>query len=534
MNNIIPSYSQTQLDLINTEGYRSLADVFAFATATYHDRIAFNCHGDELSFAEINTKSAALGAYLINELGLAPGDRVAIQMPNITAYPIAAWAALRTGLIIVNTNPLYTARELVHQFNDSGAKALVIADKLAESTASILDQTSIEHVVVVGETANPSFHCFDQGLAIGAEQVMPEAELSMNSTAVLQYTGGTTGLSKGALLTHGNLFAAMNITRDMFPLVDDKQEIVIAPMPIYHIYGYLMSVIATFLNGGLSALIPNPRDIGSMIGEMKRYSATGLAGVNTLFQGLMAHPEFEEVDFSRYSSIIAGGTALIKEISDEWTARTGTQIFEGYGLSETASALTVNAPGKQKLGTVGQSVDHSEVKVINEAGDALAQGESGEICVRGPHVMVGYWNRPEATAEVLDSDGWFRTGDIGFVDEEGFIKIVDRLKDMIIVSGFNVYPNEVEAVVYGHPEVVECAAVGVPDENTGEAIRLYVVTKDSTLDASALQTFCRESLTAYKIPKQICFEDDLPKSNVGKILRRELRDRARAEVSGEA
>ncbi len=524
-----PDYSticKSRLETLNTEGYKSLLDHFAHATQEFSDRTAFATGDDSITFADINRRSRNLASYLSNHLKLAAGSRIAIQMPNHYHYAIATWAVLRAGMVIVNTNPLYTARELKHQFNDSGAVALIVADSLAESTSQVIDETGIKHVIIDRPCgANTAMQDAEK---IGADYRFEDFIANMDTLAALQYTGGTTGLSKGAMLTHGNFFAAMTITREVFPVQDDDQEIVIAPMPVYHIYGFLMSMISTFLNGGMSALIPNPRNIDSVLAEMLRYRGSGLAGVNTLFQGMMAHPEFENVDFSRYVSVIAGGTALIKEISDEWRSKTGIDIQEGYGLSETASALTVNAPGARKLGSVGKILRSLDVVLLDADGNEVEKGQPGEISVRGPIVMQGYWNKADATREAITADGFFRTGDIGTVDDDGFITIVDRVKDMIIVSGFNVYPNEVESVVYGHPSVVECAAVGIKSDTTGEAIKLYVVSKDPALTTDDLISFCRQELTGYKVPKDIEFRSDLPKSNVGKILRRSLRDEANA------
>ncbi len=514
-------FAQSQLDQLNDQQFTSLIDMFDHCITGHADAVAFSSGDKHVTFAQIERASRHLAAYLVSHLKLQQGDRVAIQLPNVYEYAIATWACIRSGLVIVNTNPMYTPRELTHQFNDSQAAALIVSHQLADSTLKVLPDTAIKHVIT--DQPVSGLTSLKDATDTGEMFSFTPAQCTMNSIAVLQYTGGTTGLSKGAVLTHANLFAAQASTRAIFPVLDDLQEIVIAPMPVYHIYGFLMSMIGTFLSGGRSVLIANPRNIQSIIDEMLRYSATGLAGVNTLFQGLMAHPSFGEIDFSRYVSVIAGGTALIKEIADEWHERTGNDIQEGYGLSETASALTVNAPGHRKLGTVGKVLDCLQVRVIDSQGKVLPEGSTGEITVRGPVVMQGYWQRADATADAIDADGYFKTGDIGFVDAEGFLKIVDRVKDMIIVSGFNVYPNEIEAVVYGHPAVTECAAIGVNSDQTGEAIKLFVVSQDKSLTSEQLIDFCREQLTAYKVPKQIVFKNDLPKSAVGKILRRELR-----------
>ncbi len=529
------SYANEQLALLNVNDYKSLIDCFEESCAKYADRRAYSCLGHELSFAELEEHSRDFAAYLTHGCGLSRGDRVAIQLPNICQYPIVAWGVLRAGMVIVNTNPLYTLRELEHQFNDSGAKAIVVLADLLPSTEKVVANTGIEKVIVThGQdlvSPNPlPAHALENVSSLmdvlleGKSMAAPDVESSMADTAVLQYTGGTTGVSKGAVLSQGNLFSSYKLGRNFFGYEVEEGEVVIAPMPLYHVYGFTMSVISTCLGGGLSVLIPNPRDLDSLIDEMKTHRAHGFAGVNTLFQGMMMHPEFDQIDFSELNGAIAGGTALIKEIGEEWYERTGTQICEGYGLSETAAALTCNSIDHRQLGTVGMAFDNMEVKVINEAGDTLAIGEEGELLVRGPQVMQGYWQRPEATDEALDEDGWFRTGDVVIIQEDSYIRIVDRLKDMIIVSGFNVYPNEVEAVIYAHPDVVECAAVGIKDNKTGEAIKLFVVSSNPDLSAADLQAFCGDKLTRYKIPKSIEFKEDLPKSNVGKILRRELRN----------
>jgi len=399
----------------------------------------------------------------------------------------------------------------------------------------VVPKTGIERVIVTNifdlmeaqpapDSALPELISLPEALAQGADCELPDPTTGLNDIAMLQYTGGTTGLAKGAVLTHGNILASSRQSGAIVELDPLQPDIVIAPMPLYHIYGFTMNIVGTFCAGGHSVLIPDPRDIGSMIATMKAYPFTALAGVNTLFVGLMQHPEFDAIDFSHVKGVIAGGAALVEEIASEWKQRTGSDIYEGYGLSETASALTCNSEEHRQLGTVGQPMPWMEVKIVNDKGESLGTGGEGELLVRGPQVMHGYWQRPEATDEALDENGWFRTGDIAVMQDDGFIRICDRLKDMILVSGFNVYPNEIEAVVYTHPDVVECAAVGVADDKSGEAVKLYVVSSNPALDQETLRGFCREQLTAYKIPRFVEFCKDLPKSNVGKILRRELRD----------
>ena len=372
---------------------------------------------------------------------------------------------------------------------------------------------------------NPDFIAFNQALIDGADKELPKLEMQMSDIAILQYTGGTTGPSKGAMLSHGNLYSSMRLSRKSVVLAPpDHPEIVIAPLPLYHIFCFTASITSSFLNGGTSVLIPDPREMDSLIDVMKSFPFTAMISVNTLLAGMMAHPEFDEVDFSHVKGTIVGGTALVKEIGQEWTERTGTQIFEGYGLSETSATSTCNRPEASELGTVGLPMLHTQIKTMNEEGEICATGEAGEVCIRGPQVMIGYWQNDQATAGDIDEEGWFRSGDIGVIQENGMLKIVDRIKDMIIVSGFNVYPNEVEEVIYGHPDIVECAAIGVPNEQTGEAIKLFVVSKNPDLSAEDIIAFSRNELTAYKVPRQIEFADDLPKSPAGKILRRELRE----------
>jgi long-chain acyl-CoA synthetase len=539
-------FARQKLAELNTENYTSLINNFDFACKKYADKVAFSCIGQEITYADIDKHSRNFASYLLNEAGLEKGDRIAIQLPNLIQYPIVAWGILRANLTIVNTNPMYTERELIHQFNDSGAKVLVVMADLLPVVEKVLPQTGISQVVVTNvfdmieaqPLPNSGLDCLTSlpdALAKGASGELPPSMTTMNSIAILQYTGGTTGVAKGAVLSQGNLFASAaqsaKASEEMLTpqeIAQGVEEIVIAPMPMYHVYGFTLSVITVFLNGGLSVLIPDPRNIDSLIEAMKAYRFTGMAGVNTLFVGMMAHPDFDQVDYSNVKGVIAGGAALVKEIGEEWKARTGSDIFEGYGLSETAATLTVNRTNKRKLGTVGIPMACMEVQLRNTAGIEVGVDEEGEICVRGPQVMEGYWQRAEATAEVLDKEGWFRTGDIAILQHDGFIKIVDRLKDMILVSGFNVYPSEIEDVVYGHPDIFECAAVGVKDAKSGEAVKLYIASTNPDITIDDVKAYCRQRLTGYKIPKFIEFKPELPKSNVGKILRRELRDEANA------
>ncbi|NNF16656.1 MAG: AMP-binding protein [Gammaproteobacteria bacterium] len=522
---------------LNPEGYSSLVAAFDAAVAAFGDAPAYTSLGHTLSFSDIDVLSARLAHYLQHDAGLEPGERIAIQLPNLCQYPIAAWAAWRAGLVLVNTNPLYTKTELIHQFNDAGARALIVLADLMPMVAQVLPETKIEKVIVTnatdllkpGEVDKCGVDCvaWAEVFVDGAAATVTTPDLQMSDVAVLQYTGGTTGVAKGAVLSHGNLFCAVRQGRSAFKEQDaargERQEVFISPMPLYHIYGFALNIVSGFLHGAHSVLIPNPRDIDSLVQVMKQHEFTGFAGVNTLFTALLQHPGFDSIDFSYLDSTIAGGAALAVEIAEQWQQRTNSEIFEGYGLTESCATSTVNRPESNEIGTVGQPVAFVECKLIDEEGNQVPDDQEGELCLRGPHIMQGYWQRPEATAEVFDDEGWFRTGDVATVTPGGHVKIVDRIKDMILVSGFNVYPNEIENVVYSYPGVHECAAIGVKNDKTGEAVKLFVACTDSDTTEKDIIEHCREHLTAYKVPKQIEFRDELPKSNVGKILRRALR-----------
>ena len=528
------SFAQQKLIELNVEGFDSLVDAFDQSCAEFAVKPAYHCLGQTLSYADIEAYSRKFGAFLAGSCGLQRGDRIAIQLPNLNQFPIVVWGALRIGLTIVNTNPMYTAREQLHQFNDSGAKALVVLSGLLPVTEQVIPETDIETVIVTHatdmlqaqpapKTSLPNLVTLPDALALGAELVMPQVTMSMDDLAVLQYTGGTTGPAKGSMLSHGNVFSGMRMSKlSVFPETEGD-DILIAPMPLYHVFGFTMNVIGGFISGSLSVLVPDPRDANALVALMREFKFTSMASVNTLLQGLMSHSDFDKIDFSAVKGIIAGGTALVKEIADEWFTRTGSKIFEGYGLSETAAVLTCNSPDNSRLGTVGVSMIAQEIKLVDDSGVSVDNDERGEICVRGAQIMQGYWQRPEATAEAIDAEGWFRTGDVGVMGADGFLSIVDRIKDMVLVSGFNVYPNEIEDVVYSHPDIIECAVVGIKDKKTGEAVKLFVVSTNPDLTQEEIKGYCREQLTAYKVPKVVEFSDDLPKSPVGKILRRELR-----------
>ena len=544
---------------IDPTAYGSIVEVFERSCKKFADRPAFSNMGVTLTYAELDRLSAAFAAYLQRHTDLKPGERIAVQMPNILQYPIAVFGALRAGLIVVNTNPLYTAREMKHQFKDAGVRALVYVNLFGHLVQEVLPDTSIDYLIearmgdmlpsLKGWLVNtvvkkvkkmvPAYHLpqalsFKSVLAQGKGHALKPVPLSLDDIAVLQYTGGTTGLAKGAMLTHGNLVANMQqvdaclsqLDDSGVPLMKQGQEIMIAPLPLYHIYAFTANCMCMMVNGNHNILITNPRDIGGFIKELKKWRFSALLGLNTLFVALMDHPEFKELDFSNLKVTNSGGTALVKATAERWQAITGCSVVEGYGLTETSPVASTNGYGKlARLGSVGIPVPGTAFKVIDDDGHELPIGERGELCIQGPQVMKGYWQRPEATAEVLDAEGWLKTGDVAIIDAEGFVHIVDRKKDMIIVSGFNVYPNEIEDVVMAHPQVASCAAIGVPDERSGEAVKLFVVPRAGAgVTVDELKAYCKENFTGYKVPRHIVLKDALPMTPVGKILRRELRD----------
>jgi len=540
--------------------FRSVVEVFERSCKTHANRPAFSNMGVTLSYADLDRHSGAFAAWLQNHTDLQPGDRIAVQMPNLLQYPIAVFGALRAGLIVVNTNPLYTAREMRHQFKDSGARALVYLNTFGNLVQEVLPETHIEVLIeaqigdmlpsLKGLLVNaavrhvkkmvpayrlPQAVSFKQVVRDGGRYSLKPASLSLDDVAVLQYTGGTTGVAKGAMLTHGNLVANMQQVRANMlqrdeqgqPIIREGQEIIIAPLPLYHIYAFTVNCMCMMVTGNHNVLITNPRDIDGFVKELQHWRFTGFLGLNTLFVALMAHPDFKKIDFSALKGTNSGGTALVSAVAERWKGMTGVTVTEGYGLTETSPVVCANPHGdKSRLGTVGLPVPGTTLRVVDDEGRELPLGERGELCVKGPQVMKGYWHRPEATAEVLDDEGWLKTGDIAVIDPDGFVRIVDRKKDMIIVSGFNVYPNEIEDVVMAHPKVAACAAIGVPDEKSGEAVKLFVVRSDPSLTTEALQAYCRDNFTGYKVPRHYVFRDALPMTPVGKILRRELRDQA--------
>ena len=512
--------------------FRNIAEFIETQCNKFFDKPAYHCLGQTLTFAEVEEKSRNLARWLQHESGLQQGDRIAIQLPNIIQYPIAAYAALRAGLVVVNTNPLYTPREMKHQFTDSGAKALVILSDMLPKFEEIKTDTGIEQVVVTGAAdllAPPAesthdYHDFVAAMETGAS--LPDLQPLMASRediAVLQYTGGTTGVAKGACLTHENILAnAAQMLERISTRCEEGKEIFVCPLPLYHIYAFTVNMMSLFSVGTMNILIPNPRDLDGFIEAIKPFKFTGVAGINTLFVGLCRHPGFQQLDFSALKMTFSGGTALTGAAADLWESVTGCAVTEGYGLSETSPVATFNNFGSEELGTVGSPLAQTKVEAWDEDGNVLPVGEVGELVISGPQVMQGYWQRPEETAKVMRK-GFFRTGDMGMVQANGNIKIVDRLKDMIIVSGFNVYPNEVEDVLCRHPQVIEAAVTGTQDEKTGEAVVAHVVLTEAASREEIID-FCRLELTGYKVPKHVIVHKELPKSTVGKILRRELRD----------
>ena len=535
---------------IDPNTYKNLLEVLDVTFKKYRYKIAFTCFGKDMTFDEVDRYSKQFAAYL-HSRGLEPGDKLAIMMPNILQYPIVLFGALRAGLVIVNTNPLYTPREMKHQFNDSGATAIVIIENFAYHLESILSEVPIKTVIVasMGEMVGglkgglinfvvrkvkkmvpkfniPSTVSVKHAIKEGAKFSIKPFESKPDDVVALQYTGGTTGLSKGAMLTNRNLVANMLQMRSSCGVVlkDDGSEVAFCPLPLYHIFAFTVNCMGLFSMGARNILIPNPRDLPAVIKEIKTYRPTIFVGINTLFNALLNHPDFEKLDHSALVFGLGGGMAMNRAVSEKWEQITKSPLVEGYGMTETSPCASTNpADGTGKLGSIGMPLPSTEMRIVDEAGYPLSMGETGEIQIKGPQVMKGYHNRPDATAEVL-KDGWMCTGDIGIMDEDGYFKIVDRKKDMILVSGFNVYPNEIEDVLAMHPKVMESAAVGVKDVKSGELVKVFIVKKDKSLTEEEVLEHCRTNLTAYKIPKFIVFKDDLPKTNVGKILRRELRD----------
>lgn len=535
--------------------YRSTLDVFEETVGRFPTKPAFTCMGKTLTFSELNRKAESFAAFLQGELKLKKGDRIAIQMPNVLQYPVVLFGAIKAGLVIVNTNPLYTDREMKHQFNDAGCTAIVILANFANNLQKILHETKIQHVIVteLGDLLGfpkslvvnavvkhvkkmvPDFSLPDaipllQALERGAKLTSTRVPMELDEVAFLQYTGGTTGVAKGAMLTHRNVVSNMEQIRSwMLPSLKEGEEVVVCALPLYHIFAFTVNALAIAKYGGHNILITNPRDIPAFVKELKKYPVTVYTGVNTLYNALMNNAEFQKLDFSTVKVAVAGAMALQKVVALRWKEMTGSPIVEGYGLTETSPVASCNPiDGTDRVGTIGLPLPSTFMKMIDDNGKDVALGESGEICIKGPQVMKGYWNRPDETALVMTADGWFKSGDIGIMDADGFSRIVDRKKDMILVSGFNVYPNEVEDVMASHPGVLEVAAVGVSDTHSGEVVKIFVVKKDQSVTAEQLIEHARGGLAGYKVPKSVEFRNELPKTNVGKILRRALREPAKS------
>lgn len=534
---------------INPQEYASINEVLAVGFNQFRSNPAFHCMGTTLTYGEIDQLSQKFASYLQNDLKLNRGDRVAVMMPNILQYPIALFGILRAGLVAVNVNPLYTARELEHQLKDSGSRAIVMFENSANVLEKVLSKTKVETVILteIGDMLKfpknyivnfvikkvkkmvPAhqikFVPFMDCLKHGDESKFKKVELNLEDIAFLQYTGGTTGVAKGAILTHGNIVANMVQARAWIRnFIIDGKEIIITPLPLYHIFSLTANCFVFSSVGALNILITNPRDMGAFVKEMKKWKFTAITGVNTLFNGLLNNAEFNKLDFSTMRLTLGGGMAVQKGVADRWKTLTGRPLVEAYGLTETSPAACINPMTlKEYNGFIGLPIPSTDVEIKDDDGKTLPTGEIGEICIKGPQVMKGYWNRPEETEKVMTPDGFFKSGDLGFMTEDGFFKIVDRKKDMILVSGFNVYPNEVEDVVCQNNKVLEAAAIGIPNEKSGEVVKLFVVKKDDSLTEEELMKYCREHLTSYKLPKVIEFRKELPKSNVGKILRKDLR-----------
>ena len=538
---------------VNTQAFPNIIALFNDALKRHGDAAACTSLGHPLSYRELDRHSANFAAWLLHESGLSAGDRIAVQMPNLIQYFVVVLGALRAGMVVVNTNPLYTEREIEHQFNDAGVKLLVVQANVAQQAAAVLPRTAVEKVVIteladlhpqpkrflinfVAKHVKKLVPPFSIPGALKLRNVLSAGQkhkfesvshLQGDDLAMLQYTGGTTGVAKGAMLSHSNLVANVLQADALFGSYQLKGsgDIFVQPLPVYHIYAFTASMYALYV-GAHTVLIPNPRDLKSVVSAFKTYRPRLFFGLNTLFVALTNDSDFQALDFSDLKVTLSGGMALTEDAAKAWQALTHCPVSEGYGLTETSPVATGNPGGAQQLGTIGVPVPRTEVRVVDADNQPLGFDEPGELCIRGPQVMQGYWQRPEATAEAIDTEGWFFTGDVAVIQPDGYLRIVDRKKDMIVVSGFNVYPNELEDVVSKHPGVLECAAVGVADAKSGEVIKMFVIRKDQTLTEAALKDFCRGQLTAYKVPKHIEFRDELPKTNVGKILRRELRESA--------
>ncbi|QSX38750.1 long-chain-fatty-acid--CoA ligase FadD [Shewanella sedimentimangrovi] len=536
---------------INPAQFETLVAMFENAVGRFEDQPAFINMGAVLTYRKLEERSRAFAAYLQNRLKLKKGDRVAVMMPNLLQYPIALFGILRAGLVVVNVNPLYTPRELKHQLIDSGARAIVVVSNFARTLEEVVDETPVESVIISGlgdmlsapkrtlvnfvvkyikklvpKYSLPHAISMRDALSRGRRMQYVKPELEHSDLAFLQYTGGTTGVSKGAMLSHGNIVAnVLQADGAYSPLLTDGKELVVTALPLYHIFALTVNCLLFLHKGARNLLITNPRDIPAFVSELRKYPFTALTGVNTLFNALVNNSDFASLDFSRLKLSIGGGMAVQRAVAEKWQGITQTRLLEGYGLTEASPLVTCcpyNLEGYN--GSIGFPAPSTLIQIRDEDGKVLPQGETGELFAKGPQVMLGYWQRPEESAKVLDKDGWLATGDIGYMDPQGFFFLVDRKKDMILVSGFNVFPNEVEDVVAMHPKVLEVAAIGVPNEASGELVKIFVVAKDKSLTEQDIIKHCKHHLTGYKVPKLVEFRDELPKTNVGKILRRELRD----------
>ena len=536
---------------INPDKYASLLELLNESFSKFKDLPAFDCMGKSISYSEVERLSKDFAKFLQNYAGLQKGDKVVIQLPNLLQYPIVMFGIIRAGMVVVNTNPLYTEREMEQQFKDSGAKAIIILSNFASKLESILKNTDIKTIITtqIGDMLDfpkslivnkvvkyvkrmiPAYNLssaisLKTAIAYGGNSTYQEPKITSSDIAFLQYTGGTTGVSKGVMLTHRNVISNILQTGTWMSIIlKEQQEVVMTPLPLYHIFSLTINCFCMLMIGARNILIPNPRDLKGFIKELKKYKFSVFTGVNTLFNGLLNHPDFDSIDFSSLKVCIGGGMAVQKKVAEEWHKRTGCKLLEGYGLTETSPVLCCNPlNGNDRIGYIGIPYPNTEVKVVDDDGNELPIGEKGEIVAKGPQVMKGYWQKPDETDKVFFSGGWFKTGDIAIMAEDGFFQIVDRKKDMILVSGFNVYPNEIENIVVQHPKVLEAAAVGVPHPNSRECVKLFVVKKNHSLTQDELKTYCKENLVAYKVPKYYEFRDNLPKTNVGKILKRKLKE----------
>ncbi len=547
----LKSYPEGIKHEIDVDEYQSVADVFNQAVDKFSELPAFCNMGTTLSYADMGRLTTQLAAYLQSIPGMQKGDRVAVMMPNLLQNPVAIFAILKAGFTVVNTNPLYTARELRHQLKDSGTKVIIVVDNFCDTLEAVIDDTDIEQVIttqlgdmlkfpkslivnlvvkyvkkMVPKYSIPGCITFNKALSIGASKQFTVPQLGHEDIAFLQYTGGTTGLAKGAMLTNKNMVANMQQASEWISdLIEERKEIIITALPLYHIFSLTANCLVFMKEGALNYLITNPRDMAGFVKELSAVKFSVMTGVNTLYNGLLNTDGFKDIDFSSLKLSLGGGMAVQKAVAEHWRRVTASPLLEAYGLTETSPAVCMNPMNLIEFnGTIGLPIPSTEVSIRTEDGEFLPQGESGELCVRGPQVMKGYWNKPEETAFVLDEKGWLKTGDIAIMDEKGFFKIVDRKKDMILVSGFNVFPNEIESVIAACPGVQEVGVIGVEDEKSGEAVKAVIVRNDDSLTEKDIIDHCRKELTSYKVPRQIEFRKELPKSNVGKILRRELRE----------